>query len=493
MRASGSDTFRAVPTQQDVVASWKIVLFFLSIIAPFFINIGSISLPPYRALLLVTLIPTGIAWMSGKYGKPGLLDWMVVGFTIWASLSFFKVHGVAKIYQQVGFTIIETMGAYLLGRALIRNAPSFHRFVRIQFITILVLLPLALIETQTGDPIILTMLQGLIQTHPIITYEPRLGLERAQTIFQHPIVYGIYVASSFGLVFFALSPSSTFAQQVRRGAIIVVATVCSVSSGAFMALILQWILMGYDWVLRSVKARWRMFAIAFAILYLGIDLLSNRTPFHVFVTYLALDTSTAYNRILIFTYGSQVVKSNPIFGIGINDWPRPFWMSPSVDNFWLLMAMRHGYPGLILSLGFFAVLIRKLSRTVLHDRAKRLIRQGILISLGGLLVAAATVHLWGPIYVWVYFLAGASIWLLDPDPEPATDDSGEAAPQAEQPQRASRFTRFAPRHHRGGPGAASGASGSRLAQHPPAAQEAQPEQRAKATQPLRTRGKPRAE
>ena len=43
------------------------------------------------------------------------------------------------------------------------------------------------------------------------------------------------------------------------------------------------------------------------------------------------------------------VGRHPVFGIGLNDWTRPWWRAKmaSFDNFWLLQAMRFGLPTLI--------------------------------------------------------------------------------------------------------------------------------------------------
>jgi hypothetical protein len=84
--------------------------------------------------------------------------------------------------------------------------------------------------------------------------------------------------------------------------------------------------------------------------YVGIDLFSTKTPFHVFVNYFTFSKQSAYNRILIFEYGTAEVARHPVFGIGLGDWERPVWMSDSMDNFWLVTAVRYGVPALFLLL-----------------------------------------------------------------------------------------------------------------------------------------------
>jgi hypothetical protein len=67
-----------------------------------------------------------------------------------------------------------------------------------------------------------------------------------------------------------------------------------------------------------------------------VDLLSNRTPFHVFVTYLTFSVETGYARIMIWNWGIAEVMRHPVFGIGLAEWERPLWKSGSMDNFWLV-------------------------------------------------------------------------------------------------------------------------------------------------------------
>ena len=107
-------------------------------------------------------------------------------------------------------------------------------------------------------------------------------------------------------------------------------------------------LIGWEVLTRGIRARWRLLSLGCVLAYFSIDLLSNRTPFHVIVTYLTFNVQTGYNRILIWQYGSAEVLRHPIFGIGLGDWERPAWMSSSMDNFWLVIAVRYGLPAFIL-------------------------------------------------------------------------------------------------------------------------------------------------
>lgn len=424
-----------VPARDAAVPyGWLITLFYISILTPVIVNVGSFALPPYRMFLLLTFFPSTILWLMGRLGQRRVMDVFVIVFCFWAAATLFKAHSFGSIYKVAGYNTLETAGAYFLGRMVVQNPEGFSRLVRNHFVALLIMLPLALLETQTGDPLVISFVGKFLQSHPVVTYEPRLGLERAQALFQHPIIFGLFSAVGFGLFWKVF----TGGKSIFASGVAVVSAICSVSSGAIMVLMLQWIFSGYDWLMRNVRIRWMLFFAACLLVYIVIDILSNRSPFHVFVSYMTLNSSTGYNRIRIWEYGIQNVKSNPVFGIGMRDWVRPNWMSSSVDNHWLLIMMRHGYIGGFLFMSPFVIFLVRLSRAKLVSELVRRQRQGILISLGALLIGASTVFLWGPIYVWLMFFLGASVWLIGyQEPEEASDTPQETPPTGP------RYTRFA--------------------------------------------------
>lgn len=78
----------------------------------------------------------------------------------------------------------------------------------------------------------------------------------------------------------------------------------------------------WERVTNGIKGRWMALIGLVVMLYVALDIFSNRSPIHVFVSYLTFSTQSAYNRISIFHYGSQEVVRHPPFGIGLGDWER---------------------------------------------------------------------------------------------------------------------------------------------------------------------------
>jgi hypothetical protein len=336
-------------------------------------------------------------------------------FAAWGAIALFATTPFNSAVQSAGIFIIESLGAYLMGRSLIRNEKSFQRFLRAIFIMLLVMLPLALYETITDHPIVLDTIRPFFNVIPKGNQEPRFGLHRAQVVFEHPILYGAFASSLLGFMHYAKIVRAKPVGGIGWSLVASFASVLSLSSGALAALFVQYILIGWAKITNTIAYRWRILGAVFVSVYLIINLLSNRTPFHVIVTYLTFNTGSAYNRILIWNYGTAEVWRHPLFGIGLGDWERPSWMGSSMDNFWLVIAVRYGLPAFILLAAAFIFLFRDIGRIKGTPENIFKYRSGLFVSLGGLIVAGCTVDYWNAIYCWFLFLLGSGMWMLQED------------------------------------------------------------------------------
>jgi hypothetical protein len=407
-------------------------LFVISLAVPLYIYVGSVRLVPYRILLLAALIPLTLTWLTGKAGSIRLPDILMLFAATWGALALLLAPGSTGVETVVIF-FIETFGAYLLARVTVRTYTDFFRMVQILFYLLVVLLPFAVIETLTNRALVTEFFSAVAASIPRGEADMRYGLHRASVVFDHPILYGTFCASAFALVYFVAAHRAGPIRRVLRAGIVSVATLCSISSGAIAAIALQVCLIAWHYATKSIRRRWRVLGILFAIGYLAVDLLSNRSPIEVFISYLTIDRETGYFRILIWNYGSAEVLRHPLFGIGMADWVRPNWMPASVDNFWLLTAMRYGLPALAFFAGSMVLMMVGVGRQKFDGPALNGARTGLLISLGGLMVAGCTVHYWNATYVWLVFLVGSGMWMLDAGDKPA-GDAGSEEPDAGHPR-----------------------------------------------------------
>jgi hypothetical protein len=263
----------------------------------------------------------------------------------------------------------------------------------------------------------------------------RMGFYRAQGVFEHPILWGVFCSLAIANVFYLHHRTSFFKGAALAG-FATGMTFTSLSSGPLLAATLQIGIVGWGWITRN--AWWMLVGLA-VLGYVVVDLLSNRSPVNVLISYLTFNSHSAYWRLHIWNFGIQNVWSNPLFGIGLNDWVRPSWMgTASVDNFWLLTTMRYGIPAFLLLVAGIVMNLVAIIRQPLPTEALRDVRRGYVAATIALALALCTVHAWGSLLVMVMFYFGAGAWMFTGGATP--EATGEAEP-ATSPARAARAAR----------------------------------------------------
>ena len=415
-----------------------IAMLMLSFVMPFFFSIGGLKLSAYRLYLLAAFFPVLIGWVNGTAGRIRAADILVIIASFWMASAMFVNHGIADQWEFSGILVVETVVPYLAARVMIRDYASFRTFVWWYFTIVLVLLPFAIFENLTGRPILLDIFRPVFNVYYNVNQVPRMGLERAQGSFPHPILLGVFCSSAFALSWYVLSPEKGIIGRIKRPFVVGAAVFSSLSSGAFMGIILQSFLITWDESLKSIKTRWTLFAIIFGFLYVLLELSSNRNAFQIIATELTFSPGTAWNRIHIFNNAIDDVFRSPFFGIGLGEWTRPSWLRASVDNFWLLLALRYGIPAFVLFALALITICWQIGRrplTGVHARA----RTGYLIAFISLAISAFTVHLWEATYCLFMFLMGCGVWFIDTDGNEGDAQAGDADTSQD---RSIRYTRF---------------------------------------------------
>ena len=434
-RAAGRETslLRDATAQQAATGGVFVLagLFLVSLLFPNQFLIFGLMFQPYKLWMAILFIPLLVMFFQGKAGKPILIDWLMIGSTFWVLLSLLRNHGVGLTAITGGTYVLEFLGAYLLARIAIRSAADFRRMVQVIFVIILILMPFAVFEAFSGKP----LLAQLIGADWVIKWlGERMGVRRTQTVFEHPILFGAFISTAFGLVWYALIPNASFVARMFLVSFVGFTTIFSMSTGAFLAILVQMGLIGWELVTRPHPKRWKIFGWLVVIGYLALDQITTRSPFHTLVHYAAFSSESSYNRILIFEHGMANVRANPIFGIGFREWARPSWMKASFDNFWLLTAMRHGVPAFLMFAGAIALIILRAGRQTMIDPVDRACRAAYLTALGGLIIAGGTVHYWRALFVFVVFIIGSGVWMFTGgarSPAEASDSIPEKDPPAE--------------------------------------------------------------
>jgi hypothetical protein len=393
-----------------------VALFFFGMMMPTSVGIslGSLRLSVFRMVLLVMFVPMLITLFSGRRGKPHIFDALALGHAGLALISLINWGGLQQGIESGGIYVVEFAGAYLLGRLYIRSYEDFRAFAQAYVLTVVGMLAFTIPEALTSVHILHDGIAGVTGGAPAPYIEQRMGLERTFGPFDHPILYGVFSAAAFSMAYFVLAEKRlTNWGGMAKVIGVAGATFLSASGGPYVVLMMQMFVAAWERVFGRIAGRWRMLFALFGVIYVCIDLFSNRTPFHVFVTYFTFSTVSAYNRILLFEYGTAEVARHPFLGVGLGDWVRPVWMSDSMDNFWLLIAMRYGLPAWALLVGLMLGLIFAVGRRKGLPPAWKRARHAWAFTLFGITVAAATVHLWNALFVLFLFLIGSGAWLYD--------------------------------------------------------------------------------
>jgi hypothetical protein len=218
---------------------------------------------------------------------------------------------------------------------------------------------------------------------------------------------------AFATAWYATKPNLS---PLRGWAVIIaviLASFVSLSVGAWTMLGMQIALIAWDRITKGMPGRWGILGVAIILMLVVISMLSNRSPVKVFISYASFSARSSYNRILIWEYGTAEVARHPLFGIGLGEWVRAPWMSSSMDNFWLVIAVRYGLPALIFMA--FAILFVVLKASARKDITAEWARcrMGWIVTVAGAAIAACTVHLWNNTFGFFMFFVGAGVWLLD--------------------------------------------------------------------------------
>lgn len=421
---------------------WAVPVVLLALLVPLNVFAGPLVLTTQRVVLMVAIFPVAMRFISGDYGRIRFIDWAIFLYLLWATLTI-GVNNPAAVVQYSGSTSLELFGGYLIGRCCIRNIHQFRRMARLFAGLVLLSLPFAIYEGLTGQSLLLRFYNGLpvVFSAREITTAPRLGLFRSQFTMPTPIHYGLFAALALCLVTVAHQNIWGLTKRLAVGGAIFLCSFLSLSSGAFLAVIFQIGFLAWARMTRGIAVRWWiLFAIA-AVFYTIIEVFSDRSGIMVFLSYATFSAATAFNRVLIFNYGMDNVWANPLFGIGLNDWVRPFWMiHPSVDNFWLLNTMRHGLPSfLLMSVAWLGQIWIVAKRPLTEGSDLYWARRAWLFTIVSMTFTLCTVDVWGPPFVLCFFLFGAGAWLMDatePDDAAATEPAHEGpADRSETPAR----------------------------------------------------------
>lgn len=388
------------------------IAFIWSLALPIAVELGGINLPLYRVFLIISIVPSLLHIVKSSNRGLGSADLFLLLNFFWVFVALSVNHPMPSIIESTGSYFLEAVAAFWLGKAACGNRKEFMRVFKHVSIILILIFPFVLFQSLTGKNIILDLFRNIFPILPPSMESQRLGLFRAHASFPHPILFGVFASFALALTALTFRRLKFFSVPIMG-----LSTFFSLSTGPLLIFVLQVIFLTWNALLSRMKNRWWIFLVCFLVTYAVVDVLSNRTPFHVFVDYMTLNSGSAYNRILIWEFGTAEVARHPVFGIGFNDWNNPGWMSDSMDNFWLVLAVRYGLPGfLFFFAAFLTIFIKACRRRFPDDPRTADIRLGWCLSLLAISIAGTTVHFFGAVFPLFLFLWGTGAWFYERQP-----------------------------------------------------------------------------
>lgn len=391
-------------------------LLYVALIMPpeFSVTVAGLRLSPYRVLLLLVTVPLVMRLLENRRQPPHAVDWLIMAHAAWAVLALAVFGGVGAGLESGGIYAVESLGAYLVGRLAVTSAAEHRALLRFMVTVLGGMALLTLPESLTGTHFIREAARAVMGGPGLPVIEPRLGLDRAFGSFDHPILYGVFASSTFAAAYYVLNRERLGLRAAGLLGMIAGSTFLSLSAGPFVGLACQAVVIGWDRLTKGISLRWSAITALLMLGWFAVSLGSNRSPIKVFITYAAFSPQSAYNRVLIWDYGTAEVGRHPLFGIGLGDWIRAPWMSDSMDNFWLVTAVRYGLPALGFLLAAILVLAIRQARASAHDAELNRHRMAWLAIIVGLAISGITVHFWNSLFAYFFFLIGSGAWLVHP-------------------------------------------------------------------------------
>lgn len=376
------------------------------------INLAGQTFYAYR-IAWILVAPWLVSQMlSGRF-QFRFNDAIVVLAAMWMVLAFVVVDGFVKGAPSGLSIALDVLMPYLIARQAIRTFDDFRYLLILLAPVAMIISGLMVLEAVTHVRFIRSGAQALFGSLGATEYgadvgqaklsDMRFGLLRATGPFSHPILAGVFFAGLLPLYYFARLRG----WPMLAGLVAGVGAVFSLSSAAFLGIVMFVVLATYDRIRRLITfLNWPIFiATAIAILTV-LHFVSKNGLISVLIRY-TLNPATGYYRLLIWEYGSRSVANYPWFGIGYAPFKGLAWMTNSVDTIWLALAIRHGLPVALL-LGLAVVLaIAGLAMQASRDRSVNgSARIGMAIALTIFFILGFTVSFFGGLLIWFVMLLG---------------------------------------------------------------------------------------
>src|SRR5262249_8105041 len=143
--------------------------------------------------------------------------------------------------------------------------------------------------------------------------EQRSGLTRVLLVFDHPILFGLCIASILAPTHLVLGYEKSFFQRSLRTLIVGGTALMSLSAGPIGAVVTQAFLLTWNGLLWGFRSRWKILIVILVCLFLLIEMVAKRSALNIITSFIVLDSGSYWYRTLIWNYGFETALNHPIF------------------------------------------------------------------------------------------------------------------------------------------------------------------------------------
>jgi hypothetical protein len=359
----------------------------------------------FARIVLSVLAPVlvmrfGQAVIAGRY-RLVLSDLFVVLTGFWMFLALGKMDGVQAALNHAGPLALEFCVGYLAGRFLLSDHGEALSFINFLCCAIAMVAMLGPLDTLTQRVIVHDLMRDLIGGKVNFGGGYRLGLFRAESTFEHPILFGL--TSAFGLI---LAVSTPIRWRVFPILACSLGVFLALSAGPLQAAILGLGLLIYNRMMGGIRFRWGVAMGMAAAAFLTLFVAANH-PWGVIFDRLTFDPEDAYFRLWTWQVAGDALDHSPWFGLGFVT-PEFYEIPSTVDSFWLVLALTFGVPGAVFH-GLTLLGATSLSTNRLWVRltaAESRLGTGLGILIFVIIFCGFTVHFYGNVSILIPLLAG---------------------------------------------------------------------------------------
>ena len=404
---------KAPRTTTSVAVPLMLKLLVVSIVLPDEIGVDMQGLlfTPSRILLLgfvpILLLRLTRKLIAGSY-RFVWADLLVPLAGVWMFIALGNVDGIQAALNHAGPLALEFCIGYMTTRIMLSGNIQTIFFIQFLCWVLALVAVLGIFDTLSNRFVIHDLAAAAFGNKIFGTAGHRLGLLRATSTIEHPILFGF--VCSVGFILSISTPiRGRWLSAIGSG----LGTFLSLSSAPIQVAVLGVSLLMYNRMLLSVKVRWAALTTLLAAAFTILFLIANH-PFGFIFDHLTFDPETGYFRMYAWQTAGEALNQSPWFGLG---WiiPDVYGIPGTVDSIWLVWALNFGIPGsILLGLSMLgAMSLPRNSSRALLTTAELKLRTTLSIIIFLIVFLGFTVHFFGTSWILIPVLVGVRAHLAE--------------------------------------------------------------------------------